>query len=477
MRKTKIVATIGPSSQKLEVLVEMIKAGMNVARMNMSHGDYEFHQKTLDLLKKAQEETKLPVAVLMDLQGPKIRVDKLTSPLKLEKNQEWFIGEKQFAQGNFIPTIYKNLVKDCKVGDRVLFDDGLLEAQVVEKLSDVVKVKISVGGDLKSNKGINLPDTQVSAPSLTEKDLQDLEWGMTKEIDFVALSFVREAKDIEQVKEIMAKKGVDFPIVAKIEKPEAIKNFKSIVKVADVIMVARGDLAVEMGIHEVPRQQKFIVSTTKAFEKPVITATQMLESMTQNMTPTRAEATDVYNAVLMGTDLTMLSGETAAGVDPVNVIKTMDKIILEAEKDLLVNDFEVSKRKDGRFIKIQLPVVQSPSFTSNIQLAGAVMAQHTKAKVLISVTEKGVSCQRLSAFKPQTPVVGVTSSEKTYKKLCLYWGVTPYLHKGSKEVEKEVIEDLKAKGVLNAGDVVVICRANAKNMNSPEDNSVKIQVV
>lgn len=466
MRKTKIVATIGPSSQTVEVLTALIDSGMNVARMNMSHGNYEFHQATVSNIRKASSITGKPVAILMDLQGPKIRVDKLDNPMVLKSGESYFIGVLANKIGeNYIPTVYKNLVKDCNVGDRVLFDDGLLEAEVTEKHEDTILVKVFTGGVLKSNKGINLPDSNVSAPSLTKKDRADLDWGLTQDIDFIALSFVRTAGDIIKVKDIIkeSKINANLPIIAKIEKPEAITNIEEIVDVADGIMIARGDMAVEVGAHLVPKIQKKLIILCNKKCKPVITATQMLESMTTNTSPTRAEASDVANSVWDGSDALMLSAETASGAHPALAVKTMSKIIIESET-------LEKKRKN-------MPDPGN-SFTSNLQLSATVLAENTNAKLIISISERGTSTLRLASFRPKVPILSLTNSEQVQRQMCLFWGVTPELVLQSNlktdEVEKTFLARLVKEHELSKEDIVVICRSNSQKPYDSNNNCIKI---
>jgi len=335
-RRAKIIATIGPSSNTIEMLEKMILAGMNAARINMSHGTYEAHEQSIKNIRQASKNVGKEVAILLDLQGPKIRVDKLPEPLTLQDGEIWVIGPShvkdqypEYAK-NFIPTIYKNLVKDAHVGARILFDDGLLEAEAIEKDREVLKIKVKVGGLLKSNKGINLPYVKVSAPAFTDKDKEDLLFGLKQGIDYVALSFVRTAEDVLQVKSLLHSMKVQVPIVSKVEKPEALDNMESIVNVSDAIMIARGDMGVEVGNHLVPSIQKQMIKTCNSLGKPIITATQMLESMITNSRPTRAEASDVANAIWDGTDCVMLSGESANGAYPINAVTIMARICAEA---------------------------------------------------------------------------------------------------------------------------------------------------
>lgn len=465
MRKAKIVATIGPASQSVDILSQLIDAGVDVFRVNMSHGDYAFHATTISNIRKASQISGKVVGILMDLQGPKIRVDRITAPIELKAGEKYNIGVIDHSTGtNYIPTVYKNLVKDVKVKDRVLFDDGLLEAEVIEKHENTVEIKVITGGLLKSNKGINLPDSNVSAPSLTKKDKEDLQWGLGQDIDFVALSFVRTASDIHKVRDLIkASPTPHLPIIAKIEKPEALDNIVEIVDACDSIMIARGDMAVEVGIHLVPKIQKMLIRLCNKAGKPIITATQMLESMTTNTTPTRAEASDVSNSVWDGSDALMLSGETASGINPVNVVKTMSKIIQEAET--------LEKKRKNL-------LDPSNSFTTNLQLAATVLAENTNSKSIISISERGISTQRLSAFRPKVQIIGVTNDESVMRRMCLMWGVNPMLilqtDLKTDEIEKTIIERLVNEHELSKENTVVVCRANSQKPYDGANNSVKV---
>lgn len=494
MRKSKIVCTIGPSSSDISVMKNMITSGLDVARINMSHGEHSSHATNIKNLRKASKSVNKEIAILMDLQGPKIRVEKIKTKegiptsLILKKGDEWFIcsnpkmnkiGAEDLSQSKMIPTSYKAIYKDVNEGDRVLFDDGLIEAEVVGKVvksfhvsefnfikEELVKIRVLVGGNLKSNKGINLPDSDVSAPSLTAKDKKDLFFGLTQDIDFIALSFVRNADDILKVKKILKKNNKNIPIISKIEKPEAVKNIEEIIKVSDGIMIARGDMAVEMGVHLVPKIQKQIIILCNKAAKPVITATQMLESMTQNMSPTRAEASDVANAVWDGTDAVMLSGETASGIDPVNVINTMNRIVVEAET-------MTKKHKN-------VPEAAG-SFTSNIQLAGCLIAENIQAKAIISVTEKGHSSQMLSSFRPKTKIFAITNNLKTIRRFCLMWGVSGLLTDRKRlngiNIDETILKFIILALDLKYKDSLVYCRAAGKEKNAHDVNYVKIETI
>jgi pyruvate kinase len=473
-RRAKIIATIGPSSNSPEMLEKMILAGMDAARVNMSHGTYEAHEQSIKNIRAASEKVGREIAILLDLQGPKIRVDKLPEPLQLNDNEIWVIGPShvkaqypEYAQ-NFIPTIYKNLVADAHVGARILFDDGLLEAEAIEKDRDILKIKVKVGGILKSNKGINLPFVKVSAPSFTDKDKEDLLFGLKQGIDYVALSFVRTADDVLQVKALLHQMKVQVPIVSKIEKPEALDNILEIVKVSDAIMIARGDMGVEVGNHLVPSIQKQIIKHCNETGKPVITATQMLESMITNSRPTRAEASDVANAIWDGTDIVMLSGETASGKYPLDAITIMGQIIEEAEKAPRERPF--------------LRHMDISSVTASIQVAASIVAEKNNARWIVSITEGGNSCLKITRFRPKTEVLGVTNSLNIIRRMSLYWGVTPYyfnIHSNEDltKLGEFMIDELKVKGLLLNGDKVVITVGDGKFFRHGTTNSIRVEII
>lgn len=468
MRKAKIVATLGPASNTVEKISELILAGMNVVRVNMSHGTYEAHAQVIKNVREASKKLKREVAILLDLQGPKIRVDKLPQNLILKDGEIWQLGETKFKNSEkYIPTIYDKLVSDAKVGARILFDDGLLEAVVTEKLENFLNIKIIVGGELKSNKGINLPDIQVSAPSFTEKDQEDLYFGLQQGVDYVALSFVRRKEDILQVKYLLHKLKKNIPIVAKIEKPEALENIVSIIKNTDVIMIARGDMGVEVGNHLVPSVQKKIISICNATGTPVITATQMLESMITNSRPTRAEASDVANAIWDGTDAVMLSAETASGKYPVEAIQMMNKIIVEAEK---------TPRERPLLRNMNLG-----SLSSSLQVAASLIAEKTNARWVIVISESGDSCLQMTKFRPKVRVLGVGRSLSVVRRLCLYWGITPYYLESEEQdsgtLEAKVLEQLRSEKLLVHGDKVVISRGGGKYFKQGTTNSVRVEII
>ncbi len=473
MRRAKIVATLGPSSNTVEQISKLIQAGMNVCRVNMSHGTHESHKELIANIRQASVNVDKQVAILADLQGPKIRVDKLPENLILKEDEEWVIGPSKLIgdypeyEGKYIPTIYENLVDDCFDGARILFDDGLILAESVERDRDVYKIKINVGGVLKSNKGINLPDCDVSAPSFTDKDREDLMFALTQNIDYIALSFVRKGEDIQQVKVLLHDLKVDIPIISKIEKPQAIDNIESILDVTDVIMVARGDMGVEVGNHLVPSIQKKLIKLCNERGIPVITATQMLESMTHNPTPTRAEASDVANAIWDGTDAVMLSGETASGDYPIETVKTMVKIIEDAEQ---------TPKERPLLRHVDLSSVQA-----SVMVAASLIGEKVYAKRILAVTESGISCLKLAKFRPTTPCLGVTTTERTARRMCLYWGIEPFLLKNYREdsfnFQYHVINKVKKKLKLVNGDKLVITRGDGKFFRAGSSNSVKVDII
>jgi pyruvate kinase len=472
-RRAKIVATIGPSSNTIEMIEKLIKAGMNVCRLNMSHGTHDSHAEVISNIRQASRNLSQEVAILCDLQGPKIRVDKLPKNLMLEAGSEWVIGASDIMdkypeyKDNFIPTVYKDLVADADDGSVILFDDGLMEAKAFEKDRDVLKIKIIIGGELKSNKGINLPNVNISAPSFTEKDREDLLFGLKHDVDYVALSFVRSKKCIQEVKFLLHKLRKNTPIISKVEKPEAVANIDEIIEVSDCIMIARGDMGVEVGNHLVPAIQKDIIRKCNEAGTPVITATQMLESMTNNPRPTRAEANDVANAIWDGTDAVMLSGETAGGQYPVESVTMMSDIIIEAEK-------KPSERPLLRNMEIK-------SVASSIQIAASIIGEKNNAKWVVAITQSGDSCLKMSRFRSNMEVLGVTNSIQVMRKMSLYWGITPYFFLEKEEdlstLQDQMIEQLKVQEMVHNGDKIVITHGDGKFFKQGTSNSIRVEII
>jgi len=467
-RKAKIIGTIGPSSWSEEILERLILSGLNVARINMSHGTHEVHAQTIDRIRKISKKIGREIAILADLQGPKIRVSKLKEPLELKAGERWFIGhESSKKKDKFIPTTYESIVSDSNGQGRILFDDGLIIAETVSKDDGFLEIEILSGGILKSNKGINLPDNEISAPSLTQKDEEDLYFALKQKADYIALSFVRSKKDIEKVQYLLHELKVQIPIISKIEKPEAVTNIDEIIDVSDMIMIARGDMGVEIGNHLVPSIQKMIIKKCNHLGVPVITATQMLDSMMINPTPTRAEASDVANAIWDGTDAVMLSGETASGDHPIEALEMMSQIVVEAEKT-------PGERPLLRHMDLS-------SVTAANQVAASLIAEKTKAKWIISLTEEGRSCLRMTRFRPKKSVLGVTPSLKALRRMSLYWGITPYFidleSKNASDLEQEILSQLKKEKKLENGDKVVITHGDGHLFRNSTSNSIRVDIV
>ena len=411
--KTKIIGTIGPASQDVETLKGLITAGLDIVRLNFSHGDHESHTAAIRHTEAAAAATGRPVAILADLCGPKIRLGELEEEIHVSLDDEITISTEDFiGKGKRIPTIYPGLVDDVGPGDTILIDDGLIQLEVLSSSGKEVRCTVKNEGVIKSRKGINLPGVKVSASSITEKDKQDLEFILTQPVDFVALSFVRSRDDIKELRWLMKDRGRLLPIVAKIEKPEAVADIDGIIAESDIIMVARGDLGVEMPPEEVPVLQKMIIEKCNDHATPVITATQMLESMIQNARPTRAEASDVANAVFDGTDAVMLSAETSVGANPEKAVRIMDRIVSTAEKrpDPLRRSY--LRRSDHTL-----------SDAENICRAACIMAEEAKAAVIIAITKAGRTARMLSKYRTGIPIVAFTESPEILRLVSILWGV------------------------------------------------------
>lgn len=415
MRRAKIVCTMGPAVESVEKVSELIRAGMNVARLNLSHGGYEEHQNRLDLVRAEAARIKQPVAIMVDLQGPKIRLGRFENgPHELMRGDIFTITTDDIAgDKSRVSTTYKGLPGDCKAGDLILIDDGKVTVQVIEvKGSDVI-TKVIEPGIVSNNKGINLPGVAVSVPAMSEKDIEDLRWGLKAGADFIALSFVRSAKDIDDVYKVMDEVGHRIPVIAKIEKPQAVDNLEEIVLAFDGIMVARGDLGVEMPIEDIPLVQKRCITLARENAKPVIVATQMLDSMINNSRPTRAEATDCANAVLDGADALMLSGETSVGAFAIEAVSTMARIIEKTEKEALH----------------LIPALQHNPKTKGgaITKAATEVGLTIGAQVLSAFTKSGDSARRMSRLRSPIPILALTPDTATYNQMALTWGVEPLL--------------------------------------------------
>lgn len=447
IQHTKIVCTIGPASRSPEIIRKMILEGMSVARLNFSHGTHEDHLETINNIRRAARETEKAVAILQDLGGPKIRVGRIPEPgIRLEAGTTVVLTTVSVeATENVIPVNYQAFASDVLKGDRILLADGFMELEVMGTSSTEVQARVITGGILTSHKGINLPTRSIKVPSLTPKDEKDLAFGIENGVDFVALSFVRRPEDVEGVKRIIERRGADTPVIAKIEKHEAISNVDRILEVSDAVMVARGDLGVEIPLEEVPIVQKMLIEKANSMGKPVITATQMLRSMVDSPRPTRAEATDVANAVLDGTDAVMLSEETASGRYPVEAVAMLRRIIGTAE----------SKFPHERYLSMR-PERNVPDSVSH---ASCVLAHHLGVSAIVAPTQSGQTARCLSRFRPRTPIVALSPQPTTVRRLTLVWGCVPKLVPSPRDTDDMIelaAETVLETGLVNRGETVVI---------------------
>lgn len=452
MKKTKIVCTIGPASEKEEILRQLFLKGMNVARLNFSHGNHEEHKKRIDTIKKLREELDLPIGIMLDTKGPEIRLGSFKEEeIELKAGDTFTLTSREILGDNTIASVsYEGLAQDVEVGNKILIDDGLIELEVVEVVSETdVRCLVLNGGIVKDHKGINLPDTSVNLPAITEKDIEDIKFGIENEVDFIAASFIRKAEDVLEIRKILEEYGGEhIDIISKIENREGVENIDEIIEASDGIMVARGDLGVEIETEEVPLIQKQIIKKCNLAGKPVITATQMLDSMMRNPRPTRAEVTDVANAILDGSDSIMLSGETAAGKYPVEAVKTMHDIAIRTETS--DEYLEVLKRRS---------VDKYISTTNAISKATCTTAEDLDASAIITATSSGYTSKAISKFRPKAPIIAATTTPRVMRKLSLVWGVYPVLSVES-DVTDEVIDrsihSAMEKGYIKEGDLIII---------------------
>lgn len=452
MKKTKIVCTIGPASDSEETLRELFKAGLNVCRLNFSHGTHEDHQVRIDRIKKVREELKLPIAIMLDTKGPEIRIKKFANnSVRLTRGQQFTLTTRDIAGSETICSVtYKNLAKEIHPQDRILIDDGLIELRV-EQVTDNTDILCTVltEGVVSNNKGINIPGVKIRLPFLSPQDIEDLKFGVKNKIDFIASSFTRGPADVLNIRKVLEEEnGNNISIIAKIENQEGVDSIEKILEVADGIMVARGDLGIEIPPEQIPLVQKMIIKKTLQASKPVITATQMLESMTHNLRPTRAEVTDVANAIFDGTSAIMLSGETAAGKYPVETVKMMNSIAVTAEASL---NYEKILREAAR--------EHSLTITNAIAHATCSMAMEMNAQVIVTATSSGETPRALSKYKPKVPVVAVTPSQETARRLSLNWGVYSILaphFKSTDEMFETCIDVAKDAGFVQEGELAVL---------------------
>ena len=452
MRKTKIICTIGPASESEEKLRELMFAGMNVARFNFSHGSHKEQLVKYNRVLKVRKELGLPVATLLDTKGPEIRLrDFEGGKVELVSGQQFVLTTEEIMGTAERATIsYKNLKNDINVGKTILIDDGLIEMTVEEIKGEDIVCKVINGGFVSNHKGVNVPGAILSMPYISEVDLADIVFGVEHGFDFIAASFVRTREDIQEVRKIVEDRGSKIKIIAKIENMQGIQNLEEIITAADGIMVARGDMGVEIPLEEVPILQKKMIKMAVAQGKHVITATQMLESMIKNPRPTRAEATDIANAIYDGTTAIMLSGESAAGLYPVEAVKTMSRIAERAEQDI---DYR------GRMQRVKEDRQETPDITTAISYATCSVASDLKAAAIITVTMSGFTANMIARYKPGCQIIGCTLDEKVYRQLNLLWGVKPVMIQKERTTDalfEEAVFKAKQAGLVKTGDTVVI---------------------
>lgn len=446
-RRTKIVATLGPASNSPDILRELIHAGMDVARLNFSHGSYDDHAKVIQSLRAISEELDKPVTLLQDLQGPKVRVGRMNSEeivLKRDMIVEIVPQEQYTGLENQIPIDYSHAASEAQSGMQILLADGLFELRIEEVSGDTLRCRVLEGGNLRSRKGVNFPQCNLKLPAITEKDLRDLDFGLSQGVDWISLSFVRSGEDVRQLKKLIREKGYHCPVIAKIEKPQAIDNLEDILKEVQGIMVARGDLGVEMSPEKVPMLQKQIIESCNKIGIPVITATQMLESMIHEPRPTRAEASDVANAIIDGTDCIMLSGESAVGDFPVRAVEMMDRIAREVESGIRFKSYPPTDRSNIMAL--------SESATGIVKIIDAAC--------IVVMTSSGQSARYVAAERPEVPIYAVTHDERVFHALNLLWGIMPILTTAKAGGFEELIslaENLvKERNLAENGSTIVV---------------------
>lgn len=452
MRKAKIVCTIGPASEKKEVFMELVKSGLNVARLNFSHGDHEEHAKRIEVIKAVREEMKVPVAIMLDTKGPEIRTGKFKDPeVLLEEGQEFTITTREVLGDKTICSVsYTGLANDVVEGDSILIDDGLVELKVQKIVNDTdILCVVKNSGIVKNHKGVNVPGVKINLPAITEKDQKDIEFGIKMDIDFIAASFVRKASDVLAIRKILEENNAEhIQIISKIENQEGVDNLEEIIEISDGIMVARGDLGVEIPTEEVPLVQKEMIRLCNKAGKPVITATQMLDSMIRNPRPTRAEVTDVANAIFDGTDAIMLSGETAAGKYPLEAVRIMSDIAKRSEAAIDYKNLLKSKLIDKEI-----------TVTDAISHATCNTALDLEASAIITATSSGYTARMVSKFKPKAPIIAATTSERVRRRMCLTWGVSTVLTEPLQSTDDVIdisVQKALENNLIKRGDLVVI---------------------
>jgi pyruvate kinase len=468
-RKTKIVCTIGPSSNDKETIEKMHERGMDVARLNFSHGTHEYHQKIIDAIKEINSKLEIPIGIMLDTKGPEIRIGMFKEPVILKDNDKIRITTKdiEWCDEKVIQVSYKNLPKIIEKGSLIYIADGTVELKAESISDDEIECLVSIGGELSTRKNVNIPGAIVDLPAVSEQDIKDIEFGIKNNIDFIAQSFVKTPEDVLEVRKILKKHNAEhIHIISKIESFQALESLDKIIDISDGIMIARGDLGVQIPIENIPSIQKNIIHKCNLKGKPVITATQMLESMTKNPKPTRAEVTDVANAILDGSDAVMLSGETASGKHPLRAIDMMDRISRKTEKTL-------------KFMKIFDEHDYKSTISDSISKSVCQTSNDLQVSAIITCTSTGHTARQISRHKPLTPIIAVTPNEKEFRKLVLSWGVRPLLIKypeNTDELIEQSLEAVKSKGLIKEFDLVVITAGIPFNI-SGNINLMKIEMI
>ena len=471
MKKTKIVATIGPASETEEILKQLFENGVNVCRLNFSHGNHEEHQKRIDTIKKVREELDLPIGIMLDTKGPEIRLgDFSDGAITLSQGDHFTLTTRDILGDQSIVSVkYEGLPKDVKVGDMILIDDGLVELEVLAIKDTEIECVSLNNGNLSNHKGVNVPHVEINLPALTDKDIDDIKFGIKNDVDFIAASFIRRAEDVMNIRKILEENdGENIDIISKIENQQGVDNIEEILMASDGMMVARGDLGVEIETEIMPLVQKDLIKRSNNAGKPVITATQMLDSMIRNPRPTRAEVTDVANAIFDGTSAIMLSGETAAGKYAVDAVKTMYKIAIKTEEAL---DYE-------KLLKIRMSETGITT-TNAISRATCFTAQDLKATAIVTATSSGHTSKAISKFKPKTPIIAATTTERVMRKLSIVWGVYPVLAPVSDSTDEVVSHSVEAAikgGYANEGDLIVITAGVPAGL-SGTTNLLKVHII
>lgn len=472
MRKTKIVCTIGPTSQNEEIFKELVKNGLNVARLNFSHGTHAEHKERIDTIKKIRKELGSSIAIMLDTKGPEIRTrDFENGEIELVKDQEYILTSRELLGNAKIASVtYEKFAEDVKKGDIVLIDDGLISLEVIGTINRTdLKCIVKNGGVIKNKKGVNVPNVKINLPALTLRDISDIEFGIEQDVDFIAASFIRKADDVISIRRVLEENDADhIMIISKIENREGVENIDEIIEVSDGIMVARGDLGVEIPAEEVPLVQKELIKKCNIAGKPVITATQMLDSMIRNPRPTRAEVSDVATAIFEGSDAIMLSGETASGSYPIESVKTMNKIAVMIENSLDYEEILKTKYVGG-----------SNTITNSISLATCRTCLDLKATAIITATSSGYTAAAVSRFRPIAPIIAATESDYVMRKMSLYWGVYPMkiarMQSTDEIIEKTVAKALES-GYIENGDLIVITAGVPVGI-SGSTNLLKVHIV